>query len=182
MRLQPARLPTLPFKLYKLIEKLLDCYGRGSGDTRPTRVEAEWHMVQRSARPTRTFGDASAPSRGPMRGRHLSASRRATSGLTPRQFAVLMTIAEEEGLTQTDLVDRTGIDRSTLADIVARLLGARADPSAPRQGGRQGLCHQAHAAGRKALREAQPGAAAADRSCSPSCRPPSGRSSSTSST
>jgi len=44
------------------------------------------------------------------------------SGLTPRQFAVLMTIAEEEGLTQTDLVDRTGIDRSTLADIVARLL------------------------------------------------------------
>ena len=41
-----------------------------------------------------------------------------SSGLTPRQFAVLMTIAEEEGLTQTDLVDRTGIDRSTLADIV----------------------------------------------------------------
>ena len=45
------------------------------------------------------------------------------SGLTPRQFAVLATIAEEEGLTQTELVERTGIDRSTLADIVARLLG-----------------------------------------------------------
>jgi DNA-binding MarR family transcriptional regulator len=44
------------------------------------------------------------------------------SGLTPRKFAVLMTVAEEEGLTQTDLVDRTGIDRSALADIVARLL------------------------------------------------------------
>lgn len=44
------------------------------------------------------------------------------SGLTPRQFAVLTTIADEEGLTQTDLVERTGIDRSTLADIVARLL------------------------------------------------------------
>ena len=40
------------------------------------------------------------------------------SGLTPRQFAVLMIVAEEEGLTQTDLVERTGIDRSTLADIV----------------------------------------------------------------
>jgi len=44
------------------------------------------------------------------------------SGLTPRQFAVLMVVAEEEGLTQTDLVERTGIDRSTLADIVGRLL------------------------------------------------------------
>ena len=38
------------------------------------------------------------------------------SGLTPRQFAVLMVVAEEEGLTQTDLVERTGIDRSTLAE------------------------------------------------------------------
>ena len=56
------------------------------------------------------------------------------SGLTPRQFAVLMTIAEEEGLTQTDLVDRTGIDRSTLADIVARLLARGSfSASAPRR-------------------------------------------------
>ena len=42
--------------------------------------------------------------------------------LTPRQFAVLLAVSNEEGLTQTELVDRTGIDRSTLADIVARLL------------------------------------------------------------
>ena len=51
------------------------------------------------------------------------ASEARTSGLTPRQFAVLTIVAEEEGLTQTDLVERTGIDRSTLADIVGRLLG-----------------------------------------------------------
>lgn len=44
------------------------------------------------------------------------------SALTPRQFAVLLTISHEEGLSQTDLVDRTGIDRSTLADIVRRIL------------------------------------------------------------
>lgn len=44
------------------------------------------------------------------------------SGLTPRQFAVLIAISNEEGLSQTDLVERTGIDRSTLADIVRRLL------------------------------------------------------------
>lgn len=42
--------------------------------------------------------------------------------LTPRQFAVLMTVSQNEGVSQTNLVDRTGIDRSTLADIVRRLL------------------------------------------------------------
>lgn len=42
--------------------------------------------------------------------------------LTPRQFAVLVTVAGNEGLSQTDLVERTGIDRSTLADIIRRML------------------------------------------------------------
>jgi len=42
--------------------------------------------------------------------------------LTPRQFAVLLTVSQNEGLSQTDLVDRTGIDRSTLADIIRRML------------------------------------------------------------
>ena len=42
--------------------------------------------------------------------------------LTPRQFAVLLTVAQNEGLSQTGLVEKTGIDRSTLADIVRRML------------------------------------------------------------
>ena len=42
-------------------------------------------------------------------------------GPTARQFTVLHTVSEEEGLSQTDLVRRTGIDRSTLADMIARL-------------------------------------------------------------
>lgn len=42
--------------------------------------------------------------------------------ITPRQFAVLVTVSQNEGLSQTHLVDRTGIDRSTLADIVRRML------------------------------------------------------------
>jgi DNA-binding MarR family transcriptional regulator len=41
--------------------------------------------------------------------------------LTPRQLAVLTTVAQNEGVSQTRLVDRTGIDRSTLADIVRRM-------------------------------------------------------------
>jgi DNA-binding MarR family transcriptional regulator len=44
------------------------------------------------------------------------------AGLTPRQFAVLLSVAQNEGVSQTDLVERTGIDRSTLADIVRRML------------------------------------------------------------
>lgn len=42
--------------------------------------------------------------------------------LTARQYAVIATIARHEGLSQTDLVRMTGIDRSTLADVVQRLL------------------------------------------------------------
>lgn len=42
--------------------------------------------------------------------------------LTPRQYAVLITVSLNEGLSQTHLVERTGIDRSTLADIVRRML------------------------------------------------------------
>jgi DNA-binding MarR family transcriptional regulator len=44
------------------------------------------------------------------------------SKLTPRQFAVLLTVQQNEGLSQTDLVRRTGIDRSTLADMISRLI------------------------------------------------------------
>jgi MarR family transcriptional regulator, temperature-dependent positive regulator of motility len=41
--------------------------------------------------------------------------------LSPRQVAVLSTVAQNEGLSQTDMVALTGIDRSTLAELVARL-------------------------------------------------------------
>jgi DNA-binding MarR family transcriptional regulator len=42
--------------------------------------------------------------------------------LTARQYAVITTVSQHEGLSQTDLVRITGIDRSTLADVVQRLL------------------------------------------------------------
>lgn len=47
------------------------------------------------------------------------------SDLTPRQFAVLRAVADTEEPSQTTLVDMTGIDRSTLADIVRRLVERR---------------------------------------------------------
>jgi len=42
--------------------------------------------------------------------------------LTPRQYAVLVAVSQNEGLSQTSLVEKTGVDRSTLADIVRRML------------------------------------------------------------
>lgn len=50
------------------------------------------------------------------------ANELASNGLTPRQFAVLAMVSRNEGLSQTDLVGNTGIDRSTLADIIRRML------------------------------------------------------------
>jgi MarR family transcriptional regulator, temperature-dependent positive regulator of motility len=41
--------------------------------------------------------------------------------VTLRQFAVLAAVEERAGRTQTDLVRITGIDRSTLADMMARM-------------------------------------------------------------
>ena len=83
-------------------------------------------------------------------------------GLTPRQFAVLMMVAEQEGLTQTDLVERTGIDRSTLADIVARLLNRGLIQRRRAKDDGRAYAIRLSAQGAKALRETQPGAAAAD--------------------
>ncbi len=83
-------------------------------------------------------------------------------GLTPRQYAVLVAVSLDEGLSQTDLVDRTGIDRSTLADIIRRML---------KKGlvSRRRTRHDARVyavkltdTGREALRAAQPAADHAD--------------------
>lgn len=52
----------------------------------------------------------------------LFAAEMAGSELTPRQFAVLSMLAEHPNASQTEIVNHTGIDRSTLADIVKRLV------------------------------------------------------------
>jgi DNA-binding MarR family transcriptional regulator len=84
------------------------------------------------------------------------------SGLTPRQYALLTTIAEEEGLAQTELVARTGIDRSTLADIVARLLGRGLIQRRRAKGDARAYAVKLTAQGIKAQRDAEPGASATD--------------------
>jgi DNA-binding MarR family transcriptional regulator len=46
------------------------------------------------------------------------------SALTPRQYVVLAMLEGREGDSQTDIVRATGIDRSTMAELVKRLLAA----------------------------------------------------------
>lgn len=44
------------------------------------------------------------------------------SGLTKQQFTVLSAVEEHEGVSQTELVIVTGIDRSTLAEMIRRMI------------------------------------------------------------
>jgi DNA-binding MarR family transcriptional regulator len=77
-------------------------------------------------------------------------------GLTPRQFAVLHAVDMHEGLSQTALVRETGIDRSTLADMISRML--RKDLLARKRTDEDARANSVRItpAGRKALRQAMP--------------------------
>ena len=49
-------------------------------------------------------------------------ARHAGTALTPRQFVILQAVAEANGLSQTGIMAATGIDRSSTADLVRRLV------------------------------------------------------------
>jgi DNA-binding MarR family transcriptional regulator len=87
----------------------------------------------------------------------------ASDGVTQRQFAVLAAVGASEGVTQTALVRATGIDRSTLADLVSRMIDkgflARERSEADARANAVRLTEQ----GRLSLAEAEPRAEAADR-------------------
>ncbi len=82
--------------------------------------------------------------------------------LTQRQYAVLKALDGTEGLSQTDLVKVTGIDRSTLADLVARMLAK--DLLARERSATDARANlvQIADAGRQALDDMQPRVLAAD--------------------
>jgi DNA-binding MarR family transcriptional regulator len=83
-------------------------------------------------------------------------------GLTQRQYAVLAAVETQEGLTQTDLVRITGIDRSTLADMAARMIvKGLLERQRSASDARANAVHLTEA-GRAALEEARPKMAAAD--------------------
>lgn len=82
-------------------------------------------MVKSGGKSKRGGGLAGSPSHLMHRALQLAldiyADEAGPDGPTQRQFAVLEAVSLKSGLTQTDLVRATGIDRSTLADLVARM-------------------------------------------------------------
>ena len=84
------------------------------------------------------------------------------TGITQRQFAVLAAVESREGLTQTELVGLTGIDRSTLADMAARMISKglleRQKSATDARANSVSLTEE----GRLTLAEAQPKMAAVD--------------------
>ena len=85
-----------------------------------------------------------------------------SSGLTQRQYAVLAAVETKDGPTQTDLVRITGIDRSTLADMAARMIvKGLLERQRSASDARANAVHLTDA-GRMALEDARPKMAAAD--------------------
>lgn len=84
------------------------------------------------------------------------------NGLTHRQFTVLLAVGQNEGASQTDLVGLTGIDRSTLADLVARLIKRGLLQRKRTKEDARANSIRLSAAGKRALKSAQPAALTVD--------------------
>jgi len=90
------------------------------------------------------------------------ADEQGEGGVTQRQYAVLAAVEAFEGLTQTDLVKITGIDRSTLADMAARMIAKGLLERQRSLSDARANAVSLTEAGRLALAEAKPKMAAAD--------------------
>jgi DNA-binding MarR family transcriptional regulator len=85
------------------------------------------------------------------------------SGLTHRQFIVLQASDVNDGKSQTELVKITGIDRSTLADLVSRLMAqGYMQRRRTKEDGRTNAVRLTPA-GKKVLKSAQSGAEDVDK-------------------
>jgi DNA-binding MarR family transcriptional regulator len=82
--------------------------------------------------------------------------------VSQRQYAVLSAVAADEGLTQSTLVKVTGIDRSTLAELVARMIGKGLLERERSAADARAKAVRLTEAGREAMQAAAPRAAEAD--------------------
>lgn len=107
-------------------------------------AEAPSHLIKRCQQ---YFGD-------------LYAREAGSSELTKQQFTVLAALENNEGVSQTALVEMTGIDRSTLAEMVRRMLERGLVSRERTEKDARANAVAITASGRKALRSAR---TAADR-------------------
>src|ERR1700741_522703 len=102
-----------------MLEAMIDRAGRAA----KLRPRLGRHKMARSTPgsvESEQFKLATSPSHLLHRAEQLATDRFSELGgdsITLRQFTVLAAIAEQPGLSQSDLVRVTGIDRSTLADM-----------------------------------------------------------------
>jgi DNA-binding MarR family transcriptional regulator len=90
------------------------------------------------------------------------AARIGGGDITLRQFALLAAVAERAGQTQTDLVRATGIDRSTLADMIGRMEDRGLVSRDKAEADKRAKSVTLTSAGKSALNAAIPAANAAD--------------------
>lgn len=91
-----------------------------------------------------------------------SAKALRSAGITLRQFSLLAALDGNEGASQSDLVNATGIDRSTLADMVARMETSGLIKRAASKTDARAKSVSLTAKGKKALDKALPAVQAAD--------------------
>jgi DNA-binding MarR family transcriptional regulator len=77
------------------------------------------------------------------------------SDLTKQQFTVLAAVEQNEGISQTDLVALTGIDRSTLAEMIRRMIDKGLLDRERTESDQRANAVRIAAAGKKALRSAR---------------------------
>jgi MarR family transcriptional regulator, temperature-dependent positive regulator of motility len=94
---------------------------------------------------------------------HLYMDDAGKSGLTHRQYIVLQAADANDGKSQTELVKITGIDRSTLADLVARLMAQGYLQRKRSKDDARANAVRLTLAGKKALKGAQSGAEDVDK-------------------
>lgn len=93
----------------------------------------------------------------------LYAQETGKSELTKQQFTVLSALETNEGASQTALVDITGIDRSTLAEMVRRMLERGLLSRERTENDARANAISLTTAGRKALRSARQAAERAEK-------------------
>lgn len=91
-----------------------------------------------------------------------SAKALRTAGITLRQFSLLAALDGNDGSSQSDLVNATGIDRSTLADMVARMETGGLIKRAASKTDARAKSVSLTAKGKRALDKALPAVQAAD--------------------
>lgn len=108
----------------------------------------------------------SSPSHLLHRAQQMAANRSAmalrSAGITLRQFSVLAAVSERQGASQAHLVEMTGIDRSTLADMVARMDTSGLVERSQSEADGRAKAVTLTSAGREALDQAAPAVRAAD--------------------